>query len=238
MAKRQPLKRKASTQRSSVKPASGFEQENAALRCELDEVRRQLAEALEQQTATSEVLKIISSSPGALEPVFKAILENACSICDATFGSMLVRDGAALRRVALHNAPEPFLSYSELWPLLERGKARAVDLAMDTMQVTHIADAAQYGDEPIAKLAGARTLLVVPMLKDASSIGVIGIYRQEVSPFTEKQIELVRIFPPKLSSRLKTRGCLTNCASAPMNYVSVRTTYLRRWNSKPRRLRC
>jgi GAF domain-containing protein len=169
--------------------------ENARLLNELRQRTDDLSEALEQQTATSEVLKVISRSPGELEPVFTAMLENATRICEATFGSMLLRDGDTFRRAALHNAPEQFVEFNENKPTLERGVARSVDRVFDTRQVVHIADLAVEGpDEPIAKFAGARTLVIVPMLKEGELIGAIGIYRQEVRPFTDKQIELVQNF--------------------------------------------
>jgi signal transduction histidine kinase len=156
---------------------------------------RELAESLEQQTATSEVLRVISSSPGELEPVFQAMLDNATRICEARFGSMQLRDGDAYRRVALHNAPQKFVEFSNNAPILKRGTAPSVDRAIDTGQAVHIPDvAAENPNEPIAKFGGARTLLVVPMLKENKPIGVFGIYRQEVRPFTDKQIALVQNF--------------------------------------------
>ncbi len=156
---------------------------------------RELSEALEQQTATSDVLQVISSSAGELEPVFEAMLANATRICQAAFGSMLLGDGNPFRRVALHNAPEKFAEFSERAPLMRRTDAPSLDRLARTKQVVQVADLAVEGpDEPIAKFAGARTLLIVPMLKDNELIGAMGIYRQEVRPFTEKQIELVQSF--------------------------------------------
>src|SRR5262249_38861327 len=122
----------------------------------------ELRQSLEQQTATSEVLKVISSSPGDLAPVFHAMLENATRICEATFGSMLLREGDAYRRVAQHNAPQNFEELQKRTPILRRGMAPSVDRVIDTRQVSHILDVAtEDPDEPIAKFAGARTLLVV-----------------------------------------------------------------------------
>ena len=155
----------------------------------------ELREALEQQTATSEVLQVISSSPGELEPVFQAMLANATRICQAAFGSMLLGDGDPFRRVALHNAPQKFAEFSERSALMRSTDAPSLDRLVRTKQVVHVADLAVEGpDEPIAKFAGARTLLIVPMLKEDELIGAMGIYRQEVRPFTDKQIELVRNF--------------------------------------------
>src|SRR5262249_1262662 len=156
---------------------------------------RELSESLEQQTATSEVLKVISSAAGEPKPVFDAILENATRICEAAFGSMLLCEGDVYRRATVHNAPPEFQKYSDSTPLVRRGTAPAVDRVADTGQVSHILDvASENPNEPIAKFAGARTLLVVPMLKDNEPIGMLGIYRQEVRPFTEKQIALVQNF--------------------------------------------
>ena len=141
------------------------------------------------------MLRVISSSPGELKPVFSAMLESATRICEATFGSMLLRDGDEYRRTALHNAPKKFLDFSNNAPILRRGTVPSLDRVIDTRQAVHIHDLA--GDDanaPIAKHGGARTLLVVPMLKENEAIGVIGIYRQEVRPFSDKQIELVTNF--------------------------------------------
>jgi GAF domain-containing protein len=169
--------------------------ENTRLLNELRQRTSDLSESLEQQTATSEVLKVISSAAGELKPVFDAILENATRICEAAFGSMLLCEGDAYRRATVHNAPLEFQKYSDSTPIVRRGTAPAVDRVVDTGQVSHILDvASENPNEPIAKFAGARTLLVVPMLKNNESIGILGIYRQEVRPFTEKQIALVQNF--------------------------------------------
>ena len=169
--------------------------ENTRLLNELHQRTDDLSESLEQQTATSEVLRVISSSPGELEPVFQAMLRNATRICEAAFGSMLLREGDEYRRVALHNAPPNFQKFSDNAPVLRRGIAPSVDRVIDTGRVSHIFDVAMDDpNEPIGKFGGARTLLVVPMLKDNEAIGVFGIYRQEVRPFTDRQIELVQNF--------------------------------------------
>jgi two-component system, NtrC family, sensor kinase len=167
----------------------------AVIAIENTRLLNELRQSLEQQTATSDVLKVISSSPGDLAPVFHAMLENATRICEATFGSMLLRGGDAYRRVAQHNAPQKFEEFCKNTPILGRGLAPIVDQVIDTRQVSQALDiAAENPNEPIAKFAAARTLLVVPMLKDNEAVGVVGIYRQEVRPFTEKQIALVQNF--------------------------------------------
>jgi GAF domain-containing protein len=154
-----------------------------------------LTESLEQQNATSEVLRVISSSPGELKPVFQSMLENAVRICEASFGNLLLYEHDAFRHVALHNAPPAWATEQQRDPVAPRRSARFLYHVAETKQVSHIADiTAENPDEPIAKVASARTLLIVPMLKENELIGAIAIYRQEVRPFTEKQIELVKNF--------------------------------------------
>ena len=169
--------------------------ENTRLLNDLRQRTDDLSEALEQQTATSEVLKVISSSPGELEAVFQILLENATRICEAAFGSMLHLEGDVFRRVALHNAPPAFAKFHKQAPTVQWREVSDLKRVVETKQVIHIADtAAEHPDAPIARYAGGRTLLLVPMLKDEDLVGVIGIYRQEVRPFTDKQIDLVKNF--------------------------------------------
>ncbi|MFL5100041.1 MAG: GAF domain-containing protein, partial [Xanthobacteraceae bacterium] len=169
--------------------------ENTRLLSELRQRTDDLSEALERQTATSEVLQVISSSPGELEPVFRAMLENATRICEASFGNLLLYDGDMFRHVALHNAPPAWAAEQERDPIPPRHSARVLYRVADTKQVVHVADiAAENPDEPIANIAGARTLAIVPMLKESELIGVIAVYRQEVRPFNDKQIELLESF--------------------------------------------
>jgi len=170
--------------------------ENTRLLNELRQRTDDLSEALEQQTATSEVLRVISASPGELEPVFKSVLENATQFCEASFGNLLLYDGDVFRRVALHNPPPAWAADSQRDPVVPRG-AMPYRVA-ETEELVHVLDlAAESRDEAnirFVRLAGARTLLIVPMLKEGRLIGAIGIFRQEVRPFTEKQIELVKGF--------------------------------------------
>jgi GAF domain-containing protein/anti-sigma regulatory factor (Ser/Thr protein kinase) len=155
----------------------------------------ELTEALEQQTATGEVLSVISSSPGELEPVFAAMLENAVRFCGASFGNLLLYDGERFRHVALHNAPQAWVAEQERDPVPPRDLARVLYSVPDTKRVVHISDlTAVNPNEPIATIAGARTLLIVPLLKQDELVGVIAVYRQEVRPFTDKQVELVSNF--------------------------------------------
>jgi GAF domain-containing protein len=169
--------------------------DQAVIAIENARLLNELRESLQQQTATADVLKVISSSPSDLNPVFGAMLESATRICEAAFGSMLLRDGDGYRRAAQHNVSQKFSEYGKQMPVFPRGTAPTVDRVIDTRQAVHLFDvAAENPNEPIAKFGGARTLLVVPMLKDNGAIGVIGIYRQEVRPFSDRQIELVTNF--------------------------------------------
>src|SRR5215469_10749000 len=163
---------------------------------------RELAEAQRQQTATADILRVISSSPGDLKPVFDAILENATSICEAKFGTLLLTDGDVYRNVAMHNVPPAFAELRQREPVFRPGPDTALVRVARTKQVAQIEDArtdhAYIKNEAarvsLVELGGARTYVAVPMLKDDVLIGAIGIYRQEVRPFTEKQIELVKNF--------------------------------------------
>jgi two-component system, NtrC family, sensor kinase len=167
----------------------------AVIAIENTRLLNELRESLQQQTATADVLKVISSSPGELEPVFNSMLENAVRICEASFGNLLLYDGKVFRHVALHNAPQAWAAEQQRDPVPPRHAARVLYRIVDTKQAIHIADmAAENPDEPIATVAGARTVLIVPMLKENALIGVIAIYRREVRPFTDKQIELVKNF--------------------------------------------
>ncbi|HSQ19943.1 MAG TPA: GAF domain-containing protein, partial [Blastocatellia bacterium] len=155
----------------------------------------ELRESLQQQTATADVLKIISSSPGDLEPVFNAMLENAVRICGAKFGSLVLFEGNAYRRVALHNGPPAYVEARARDPVRPLAASPTLSRVAATKQVVQVADmAVEQPEEGIARLAGARTVLSVPMLNDDRAVGVISVYRQEVRPFTDKQIELVKNF--------------------------------------------
>jgi GAF domain-containing protein len=164
---------------------------------------RELSEALEQQTATSEVLQVISSSPSELEPVFRAILVNATGLCEASYGALWLCEGDGYRTVALHGPlPEAY------WEQLRPGTVFHPDPEVSLVRATKIRQAVQVADLsatqayldrdplPVAAvdIAGIRTLVTVPMLKENEVVGAIVIYRREVRPFTAKQIELVQNF--------------------------------------------
>ena len=160
----------------------------------------ELRESLQQQTATADVLRVISSSPGELKPVFNAILENAVRLCDAKFGHLWLREGEALRMGGTHGAPDPFVAYLREVPIFRPKPETGLGQLLRMKQLFHLADIAAlptYGDklrEAAIKLAGARSLIGVPMIKDDEVIGAIVIYRQEVRPFNDKQIALVQNF--------------------------------------------
>ncbi len=186
--------------RRKRQPRADLEQQLEKYKRDLAEARQHLAAALEQQAATSEVLQVISSSPGELEPAFSTMLENAVRLCEATFGNMYLRDGEVYRIAAAHNTPPALLEHRRRVPL-ERPTS-AFGRMVRTKQVVHIADLvaeqmyAEREPEVVTgvELGGIRTLLCVPMLKDEELIGGLTIYRQEVRPFTDKQVELVKSF--------------------------------------------
>jgi len=172
---------------------------------ELAEAREHLSEALDQQTATSEILRVISSSPGDLQPAFETILANATRLCQAKFGMLYLWEGEGQYRVAaLHGAPPRLAEERRRESVIRPGPASGLARVAQTKHTVHIADVRtekNYMDVPpaysppgIVIYGGARTVLAVPMLKENELIGAIGIYRQEVRPFTEKQIDLVTNF--------------------------------------------
>ncbi|TMK13277.1 MAG: GAF domain-containing protein [Alphaproteobacteria bacterium] len=168
---------------------------------ELAEVRGHLSEALEQQTATSEVLRAITGSPGDLKPVFEAILTNARRLCEAKFGHLLIYDSERFRVAAVHAAPSILTDFLNRGPF-PAGAATGLGRLASTKRVVHVADLkaeqAYLDRDPLRVAtvdgAGARTGLAVPMLKENKLVGAIVIYRQEVRPFTDRQIELVSTF--------------------------------------------
>ena len=171
--------------------------ENARLLNELRQRTTDLSEALEQQTATSEVLKVISGSPSDLRPVFEAMLDNATRICQASLGTMTLYENGGFRHVALHGAPAAYEELRAREPVIVPKAAQGLGRLASTKQVVHIADSLSEPPEArggLTQLAAARTLLIVPMLKEQELVGSFGIYRQEVRPFTDKQIALVKNF--------------------------------------------
>jgi two-component system NtrC family sensor kinase len=175
--------------------------ENVRLFDEVQARTHELSESLEQQTATAEVLSVISSSPGELEPVFRAMLENAVRICEANFGVLFRFEDDAWRAAAMLGVPQPFAEFWERSPQ-RPGPRTALGRVVETRQTVHIADVtmdpAYLEGEPIfvaaVNLGRFRTILNIPIVKESELIGAFAIYRQEVRPFTDKQIELVTSF--------------------------------------------
>ena len=162
---------------------------------------RELDEAREQQIATSQVLQVISNSPGELEPVFQAMLANATRICEAKFGLLFRYEGGAFHAAAIQAVPPAFAKYLQ-GRANEPGPETGIGRAVKTRAIIHVLDAredlAYTRRDPFrvaaVELGGVRTFLAVPMIKENELIGIFSIYRQEVRPFTDKQIELVKNF--------------------------------------------
>jgi signal transduction histidine kinase/putative methionine-R-sulfoxide reductase with GAF domain len=176
--------------------------ENTRLLNELRQRTEDLTESLEQQTATSEVLKVISSSPGDLQPVLRAMLESATRLCNAKFANFLLFDGDVFRMAAMYGASPEWAVFRTSDPVVRPTGGNPLARLMRTKQLLHIVDTWKdpgYIDRepsfvPMVEIAGARSILAVPMLKENELIGALNIYNQEVRPFTEKQIELVQNF--------------------------------------------
>src|SRR5262249_49241413 len=174
----------------------------AVIAIENTRLLNELRESLQQQTATSEVLSVISSSPGELEPVFRAMLENATRICEAKFGFLWLAERDGFRAVAFHNVPPALAAGRRHDQIIHFGPETPMGRLIETRQLVHVADirsepAYVEGFRPLRELAdigGGRTLLTVPMLKENELVGAFAIYRQEVRPFTDKHIALVQNF--------------------------------------------
>ena len=163
----------------------------------------ELRELLQQQTATADVLTVISSSPGTLDPVFSTMLSKATELCEASYGTLWLHEGDGYRAVAMHGDLPPV--WIEQWrsgaiyrPGPDRPMRRATE-GREPIQVADMRTDPSYlqGDPlPVAgvEIAGIRTLLLVPMFRESEHVGLIAIYRTEVLPFTEKQIDLVKNF--------------------------------------------
>ena len=194
--------------------AARLQESYAGLEQKVDARTRELSDALEQQTATSEVLRVISSSPGALEPVFNAMLENATRLCEAVAGTMYLYDGDAFRGAATVGMPLDFAP--RMGGLSRPHPATGLGRVANTHQTVHIADIttiAEYlsGDLPANAVtkSGVRSLLVVPMLRDETLIGAIALYRREVRPYSDKQIGLVESFAAQAVIAIENARLLT-----------------------------
>jgi signal transduction histidine kinase len=208
MRRRSRANSKVATARSrkakTLKAVRRGSSSSAGQETEVARSHRERDEALEQLSGVSEILKVISSSSGDLKPVFQTILAKAVGLCHAKFGTLYQSEGDALRTVALHEAPPSFAE--ERWrnPVIRPSLDSALGRALTTKQTVQIADVRDEPARPdlppgstgaqLARLAGARTVVIVPMLKESELIGAIVIYRQEVLPFTDKQVALVQNF--------------------------------------------
>lgn len=207
-AGRKPAKtqrHKTLARRNAPKAGPGRRSLSTGKETNIIQLTRERDEALEQQTATSDVLRVISGSRGELEVVFNAMLENATRICGAKFGTLFRREGDVFRIVSMHGAPKAYVEERQRDPIIRPAPATALERALATKRPVQIADiskAPQYlnvppgysGSPQFARVSGARTVLGVPLLKDNEPIGAMVIYRREVRPFTDKQIELVENF--------------------------------------------
>jgi GAF domain-containing protein len=189
--------------RNAPKSARGRAPSIADLQEQLERRTRERDEALSQQTAMADVLRVISSSPGDLKPVFDAILQNATRLCEASFGNLELSENGEFRIGATYNAPAAFAEQRLRVPLIrphpKSGLARVV-ATKKFFQIDNLTEHPVYFKErfpayvDLVEKAGARTLLIVPLLKEDELVGVFGIYRQDIRPFTEKQIALLQSF--------------------------------------------
>ena len=181
----------------------------AVIAIENTRLLNELRQSLDQQTATADVLRVISSSPGELKPVFHSMLDNATQLCEAAFGTLFLMEGQSLRRVALHNAPAKYAEYADKNPLIPYHQSPGLNRLIETKQAVHVTDMmVEEPETPVTKFGNARSLVIVPMLKDDELVGAIGIFRQEVRPFAEKQIELVTNFAAQACYRHRERAAV------------------------------
>jgi two-component system, NtrC family, sensor kinase len=195
-------RRKTLKRRNAPETTGGHKSSPADANEKIALLERRLTDALEQQAATSEVLKVISKSRGQLEPVFNAMLENAVRICGAKFGQLFLSEDDGFRTIAMHDVPRAFAEKRRREPFFRPSAGSPLGRVMRTSQVAHIVDVTAEqgyaeGDQALldlAELGGARTTVAVPMLNDGELVGALSIYHKELHPFTDKQIELVQNF--------------------------------------------
>src|SRR5438045_497371 len=179
-------------------------------------------EALEQQTATAEVLGVINSSPGKLEPVFDTMMERATRLCDAAFGILsTITEGGYINHRSYSGPPE-IVEFFKSRPINRPGPGTTMDQLVRGENCVHVpdltaTDAYREGDpvrRAMADVAGARTLISVALRKDSTLLGTLSVYRQEVRPFTDKQIALLQHFAAKAALAMETARLITDTRAA------------------------
>src|SRR4051812_23614824 len=226
--------------------AGGLEREIAELRrrlaereTELAESKAALAEALEQQTATAEVLQIINSSPGELTPVFDAMLEKAMRLCEAAFGVLATYDGERYQTAATRGVPAAYAEYRMQNPP-EYGPGTGPARVLAGERVIHVVDlkdeqvyrSGEPNRRAMVNLGGARTLLLIPLIKDSAVLGFINIYRQEVRPFSDKQIALLQNFAAQAVIAMENARLITETQEA-LDQQTATAEVLQVINSSP-----
>src|SRR5262245_15041858 len=187
-----PRKKRRTTRPKARKPPAVLLSAHSS---ELDCLKRERDEAREQLAAASDLLGVISKSPGRLEPVFQAVLEQATRVCDAKFGIVFRYEGGLFHPAAWLNAPPAFVDFIVKQGAFAPQPGQPFGRLCESKAVISFVDRANDANpSPVVRYGGARSSIAVPMLKDQELVGAFFIYRTEVRPFTEKQVELVKNF--------------------------------------------